>query len=292
MWVFITCLLAVSMPAAAQVPPPMDPLSFNGPDPIERFQTVEIIQHLEAQLPLELEFTDDTGRRISLGDLLDGKPALLALVYYECPMLCQEELKGLEAVIKAMKYMPGEDYNIITVSIDPGETPEMAAEKKQYHLERVARPGAENGWHFLVGEEANIELLADTVGFRYVYDPQTDQYAHAAGIVSITPDGKIARYFMGIEYIKRDVEFGLTEAGKGSIGSLVDRVVLLCFQYDPSTGQYGFYVFRAMQILSGLLILSFATMYAVFYFSARSKRRKKVKPGVSLDTESAGGAIK
>jgi protein SCO1 len=285
-------LMLVAVSALAQVPPPLDPLSFNGPDPLERFKTIEIVQHLDAQLPLDLEFTDETGRRVVLGDLLDGKPALLALVYYECPMLCQEELKGLSNVVKAMKFMPGEDYNIITVSIDPEETPELAAAKKRVHMERVGRPGAENGWHFLVGDEDSIDLLADTVGFRYIYDPKTDQYAHAAGIMSITPDGKIARYFMGIEFIRRDVEFGLTEAGKGSIGSLVDQVVLLCFQYDPSTGQYGFYVFRAMQILSGLLILSFAGMYAVFYFSTRTKKRKKVMPKVSAVAEPNGGTAK
>ncbi len=288
----VACMLAATLSAFAQVPPPMDPLSFNGPDPLERFKTIEIVQHLDAQLPLELEFTDETGRRVVLGDLLDGKPALLALVYYECPMLCQEELKGLSDVVKAMKFMPGDDYNIITLSIDPGETPELAAAKKRVHMERVGRPGAENGWHFLVGDEDSIDLLADTVGFRYIYDPKTDQYAHAAGIMAITPTGKVARYFMGIEFIRRDVEFGLTEAGKGSIGSLVDQVVLLCFQYDPSTGQYGFYVFRAMQILSGLLILSFAGMYAVFYFSARSKRRKKVQPATTVVGDANGGATK
>jgi len=233
-----------------------------------------------------------TGRRVVLGDLLDEKPALLALVYYECPMLCQQELKGLSDAVKAMKFMPGEDYNIITVSIDPDETPELAAAKKKVLMERVGRPGAEKGWHFLVGEEDNIDLLADTVGFRYIYDPRTDQYAHAAGIMAITPKGKVARYFMGIDFIRRDVEFGLTEAGKGSIGSLVDQVVLLCFQYDPSTGQYGFYVFRAMQILSGLLILSFAGMYAVVYFSARAKGREKVQPAAAVVGETHGSGTK
>lgn len=257
-------------------PPPIDALSFSGPDPIERFRDIGIDQNLDAQVPLDLEFVDATGRRASLKEFMNGKPALLALVYYECPMLCQQELQGLEAVVKSMSFMPGDEYEILTVSIDHGETPETAAQKKSIHMERLGRPGAEKGWHFLTGEEANIETLANTVGFRYLYDPGTDQYAHAAGIMALTPDGKVSRYFYGVEYLKRDVEFGLTDASNGTIGTAVNKLVLLCFQYDPTSGKYGFYVIGALRVFSTLLILGFVVMYTLLYLRMRAKQKKEI----------------
>ena len=274
--------LCVSSVATAQMaPPPMDPLSFGGPDPIEQFGDISIEQQLDAQVDMDLRFTTSEGESVRLGDLMDGRPALLALVYYECPMLCQAELSGLEIVIKAMKYTPGTDYNIITVSIDPGETPEMAQQKKDHHVANVDRPGTSEGWTFLVGDENTIATLAQSVGFKYVYDPQTDLYAHAAGIIALTPGGKTSRYFYGVEYIKRDVEFGLTEASEGKIGSLVDQMVLLCFQYDPTTGSYGFFVIRALQLGATLMIVGFAAMYTLFYLRTRKKSISDGAPKVS-----------
>jgi protein SCO1/2 len=277
--------------AFAQIAPaPIDALSFSGPDPVERYRDISIEQNLDAQVPLSLEFVDATGRRASLKEFMNGKPALLALVYYECPMLCQEELKGLEAVVKSMSFMPGDEYEILTVSIDHGETSETAAKKKAIHMERLGRPGAEKGWHFLTGEEANIEVLANTVGFRYIYDPSTDQYAHAAGIMALTPDGKVSRYFYGVEYLTRDVEFGLTDASKGTIGTAVDKLVLLCFQYDPATGQYGFYVIGALRVFSGLLILGFAVMYTLLYIRMRRKQKKEAAQTQGTTTPHSGMA--
>jgi protein SCO1/2 len=265
-------LLFVCAAAHAQIAPPaMDPLSFSGPDPTEQFGDISIEQKLDAQINLDLYFTTSEGQRVQLRDLMDGRPALLALVYYECPSLCKAELQGLEVVVSAMKFNPGEDYNIITVSIDPGETPEMAKEKKDIHVANVKRPGAEKGWHFLIGEEDAVSELANSVGFRYIYDPATDMYAHAAGIIALTPGGKTSRYFYGIEYIKRDVEWGLTEASEGTIGNIVDKLVLLCFQYDPTTGHYGLYVIRTLQLGSLLLILIFGSMYFLFYLRSRKK---------------------
>ncbi|MFP6583887.1 MAG: SCO family protein [Candidatus Hydrogenedentota bacterium] len=266
-------LLCLCTPVQAQMtPPPLDPLSFSGPDVTEQFGDISIEQKLNAQLDLDLTFTSSDGQPVKLRDLMNDKPALLAFVYYECPQLCQAELAGLEVVVKAMKYKPGQDYNIITVSIDPGETPEMAAAKKRIHVDNVNREGTEAGWNFLVGSESSIEQLAGQAGFRYIYDPATDMYAHAAGIMAVTADGRISRYFYGIEYIKRDVEWGLTEASEGRIGSLVDKVVLLCFQYDPTKGAYGIYVIGALRVGATLMILGFALMYTLLYLRGRKKK--------------------
>ena len=244
-------LVALSAPAVAQIaPPPFEPLNIMGPDPSEQFKDIKIEQHLDAQVPIELNFMNSTGDGISIAEMLDGKPAILALVYYECPMLCNIMLDGVEGVIDSMKYEIGRDYNVITVSIDPGETSELAAQKKAAHLERLHRDGAKDGWYFTTGDEVGIERLAGTVGFRYAYDPNTDQYAHAGGIMVLTPGGRISKYYFGTEYIARDVEFGLQEASGGRIGSLADQLLLLCFQYDPATGKYGFYGIGAMRGLA------------------------------------------
>jgi len=269
------CLSGVS---GAQIsPPPFEPLNIMGPDPAQQFKDIKIEQHLDAQVPIELNFTNSTGDTISIAEMLDGKPAVLALVYYECPMLCNVMLDGVEGVIDAMKYEIGEDYNVITVSINPNETTELAAQKKANHLERLHRDGADSGWYFVTGDEDGIERLAGTVGYRYAYDPNTKQYAHAAGIMVLTPTGLVARYYYGTEYIARDVEFGLQEASQGRIGNLVDQLVLLCFQYDPATGKYGFWIIGAMRIMAALMILGFATMYAVLY--VRWRRQKRVQQG-------------
>lgn len=275
------------LPAQAQVmPPPMDPLSFDAPDPTEQFGDITIEQKLDSQLDLDLTFTTSEGQAVKLRDLMDDKPALLAFVYYECPMLCQAELSGIEIIVKAMKFTPGDEYNVITVSIDPDETPEMAAAKKALHVERVDRAGTAEGWHFLVGNEYAVAQLAQAAGFKYVYDPATDMYAHAAGIMAITPDGRISRYFYGHEYIKRDVEWGLTEASEGRIGNLVDQMVLLCFQYDPTKGAYGLYVIGTLRLLATLTILGFGLMYLMLYL--RSKKATESGEDTESDAPESG----
>lgn len=267
--------LAIAAPALAQqVPAPLDPLTFDGPDPALRFRDVAIDQHLDAQIPLDLQFTDEQGNTVRIGDYLGDRPAILALVYYECPMLCNLILDGVESMIKAVKYDIGADYDVITVSIDPGETQELALAKKANHLERLNKDGAEAGWHFLTGSEESIKILTDTVGFRYTYDPSSEQYAHAAGIMVLTNGGRLARYHYGVEYIPRDVQFALTEASEGRIGSAVDQLLLLCFQYDPATGTYGFYAIRAMQIGAGLMIAGFALMYTLLFLKQRKQQKE------------------
>lgn len=288
-WFVAAFLVLSSVGAFAQpVPAPMDPLSFTGPDPAEVYKEIAIEQHLDAQIPMDLEFVDEQGNKVRIGDYLGDRPAILALVYYECPMLCNLMLDGVEAVISAIKFDVGEDYDVITVSIDPGETPELAARKKANHLERLNKDGAEKGWHFLTGDEVAIQSLADTVGYGFSYDPKTDQYAHAAGIMVLTPQGKIARYHYGIEYIRRDVEFALTEASEGRIGTLVDKIVLLCFAYDPATGTYGFYIIGAMRIMAVLVVLGFVAMYTMLYL--KSRKNKNDGQRVPSESETPGEA--
>ncbi len=278
--------VALTALAFAQVPAPLDPLSLKGPNPAERFSAIEIEQNLDAQVPLGLHFIDQDGRDVTLGDYVGDRPALLALVYYQCPMLCNQMLNGLEIVLGAMKYKVGEDFNVITVSIDPNETPELAKAKRASYLEQLNQPGAEAGWNFLVGTKENIDALAETVGYRYIFDPATGQYVHAAGIMALTPQGRISHYFYGVEYIPRDVEFGLIQASEGKIGNLVDKVILLCYMYDPASGKYGFYVIGAMRIGAVFMVLGLLTFWVVDW----RQNRKKAAAGRIPVSEAKSGA--
>jgi protein SCO1 len=201
---------------------------------------VGIDQKLDEQIPLDLVFKDEAGRNVPFSNFFSkGKPVVLALVYYRCPMLCTQILTGLESTLKAVTFNPGKDFEVVAVSFDPKDTPELAAAKKQTYLRRYARPNTANGWHFLTGDEKNIKALTDAVGYHYKYDPKTDQFAHASGIMVLTPDGRVSRYFYGVEYAPRDVRLGLVEASQNKIGSPADAILLFCFHYDPSTGKYG-----------------------------------------------------
>jgi protein SCO1 len=201
---------------------------------------VGIDQKLDEQIPLDLVFKDEAGRNVPFSNFFSkGKPVVLALVYYRCPMLCTQILTGLESTLKAVTFNPGKDFEVVAVSFDPKDTPELAAAKKQTYLRRYARPNTANGWHFLTGDEKNIKSLTDAVGYHYKYDPKTDQFAHASGIMVLTPDGRVSRYFYGVEYAPRDVRLGLVEASQNKIGSPADAILLFCFHYDPSTGKYG-----------------------------------------------------
>ena len=201
---------------------------------------VGIDQKLDSALPLNLMFKDEAGRDVPLSSFFhSGKPVLLALVYYRCPMLCTQILTGVESSLKVVSFNPGQDFEVVSVSFDPKDTPEIAAAKKQTYLKRYGRPNTQNGWHFLTGDEANIKALTDAVGFHYKYDAKTDQFAHASGIMIVTPDGRLSKYFYGVEYAPRDVRLGLVEASQGKIGNPVDQILLFCYHYDPATGKYG-----------------------------------------------------
>jgi len=206
----------------------------------DALQGVGIDQKLDQQVPLDLIFKDEAGRDVALSSFFTkGKPVVLALVYYRCPMLCTQILTGLESTLKAVTFNPGRDFEVVAVSFDPKDTPELAASKKQMYVRRYGRPNTANGWHFLTGEEENIKALTEAAGFHYKYDPKTDQFAHASGIMILTPEGRMSRYFYGVEYAPRDVRLGLVEASQNKIGSPADAILLFCFHYDPATGKYG-----------------------------------------------------
>jgi protein SCO1/2 len=200
---------------------------------------VGIDQRLDEQVPLDLEFRDETGAPVEIGRFFGERPVVLALVYYECPMLCTLVLNGLLSALRTLSFDVGKEFEVVTVSFDPDEKPALAAAKKENVLASYRRAGAERGWHFLTGDAASIERLARAVGFRYRYDAASGEFAHAAAIMVLTPAGRIARYFYGVEYAPRDLRLGLIEAAAGRIGGAVDQVLLYCYQYDPTTGRYG-----------------------------------------------------
>jgi protein SCO1/2 len=201
---------------------------------------VGIDQKLDQQLPLDVMLKDEYGRDVKLRDYFHaGKPVLLAPVYYRCPMLCTQILNGVAGSLKTISLNAGEDFEVVAVSFDPKDNAEIAAAKKQTYLKRYGRPNSANGWHLLTGDAANVKQLMDAMGYRYQYDPKTDQYAHASGIMIATPQGRLSRYFYGIEYPGRDVRLGLVEASQNKIGNPVDQILLFCFHYDPATGKYG-----------------------------------------------------
>jgi protein SCO1/2 len=224
-------------------------------------------QRLNQQLPLDLPFKNEAGETVKLGDYFGRKPVVLAFVYYECPMLCTQVLNGLESALRVIHESIGREFDVVTVSFDPRETPVLAAGKKKAYLDRYQRPSAEQGWHFLTGDEASIAALTRAAGFSYVYDDDTRQFAHASGIVVATPAGKLSRYFFGIDYSPRDVKFALIESSSEKIGSLADRLLLYCYHYDPATGNYGFMAMRAVRVAGAV------TLVALFGFILTSLRR-------------------
>jgi len=228
-------------------------------------ENVGIDQHLDTQIPPNLVFTDDTGRTVMLGDYFGEKPLIMNLVYYNCTMLCGEELAGLTSAMKLVKFDVGKEFEVITVSFDPRETPAIAAAKKKDFIGRYGRPGAAEGWHFLTGSADSINALAKAVGFKYQYDSKTNQYAHATAIMILTPQGHISRYLYGVDFPPKDVRLGLVEASQQKIGNPVDQVLLFCYHYDPATGKYGAVVANILKLggvvtivlLGGLLLVLF-----------------------------------
>jgi protein SCO1/2 len=213
-------------------------------------------QRLNEQLPLDLPFKDATGRDVKLGDYFGRKPVVLTFVYYECPMLCTEVLNGLESSLRVINETIGKEFDVVTVSFDPKETPVLAAGKKKAYLERYQRPEAAQGWHFLTGDQASIDALTRAAGFNFVWDEASHQFAHPSGIVIATPTGKLSRYFFGVDYSPRDVKFALIESSTEKIGTLAERLLLYCYHYDPTTGNYGFVAMRAVRIGGAVTILA------------------------------------
>jgi protein SCO1/2 len=232
-------------------------------------------QRLGETVPLDLDFRDETGRPVRLGDYFGKRPVVLTLNYYGCPMLCTVSLNGLASALSVLTYSAGREFEVVTVSFDPRETPDLAARKKKSYLERYKRPGAAEGWHFLTGGQASIDALTNAVGFRYVWDPDTKQFAHPAGVVVLTPGGKISRYLFGIEYAPKDLRFAVIESSEGRIGNAVDQIVLACYNYDPTTGRYGAAIMRIVRV-SG--VLTFLALGSFVVLSLRRERRPAGEP--------------
>jgi len=228
-------------------------------------KNVGIEQHLNEQIPPNLAFRDETGKAVQLGDYFGKKPMILNLVYYQCPMLCGEVLSGLESALRVLKFDVGKEFEVLTVSFDPKETPEMAAAKKAEYIKRYGRAGAAEGWHFLTGAQASIDALTKAAGFQYQYDSTSGQFAHATAIMVLTPEGKIAQYYYGVEFAPKDLRLGLIQASQNKIGNLVDEVLLYCYHYDPNTGKYGAIISRVLQLAAGATILMLGTFLVVMF---------------------------
>jgi protein SCO1 len=231
-------------------------------------------QRLDQQVPGDITLRDEAGRVVRLQDYYGRKPLVVALVYYECPMLCTMTLNGLVSAMNAISFDAGGEYEVVTVSFEPRETPELAAAKKASYLKRYARKGGAEGWHFLTGDPADIGRLTQAVGFRYTWDETQRQYAHPSGIVVLTPDGRIARYLFGIEYAPKDLRFALVEASEGRVGGLVDQAVLYCFQYDPMTGKYGAAIMRILRVGALLTLGALGSFIFVMWRRERAARRE------------------
>jgi len=231
---------------------------------------IGIDQKLGAQIDRTIEFRDETGQTVKLGDYLGRKPIILTPVYYECPMLCSMLLNGLVKAMHVMRFTAGKDFEIVTFSIDPNEQPTLAAEKKRHYVRDYGRPSATEGWHFLTGTTDSIHQLADEIGFRYTYDNYTKQWAHTSGIVMLTPAGVVSQYFYGIEFDPTDLKLSLVQASNGKLGSLTDHVLLYCFQYDPTVGKYSIAIMRVLRVLAVATVV----LIAGFILIAESRRKR------------------
>jgi protein SCO1 len=229
-------------------------------------QQVGIDQRLGEFVPLDLKFKDEQGKDVSLGHYFHQKrPVLLALVYYDCPMLCNQVLNGLTSALSVLRFNTAQEFDVVAVSFDPRETPQLAADKKKVYIERYKRAGTEQGWHFLTGSQESITALTQAVGFKYVWDDKTNQFAHGSGVMLLTPEGKIAQYYYGIEYSAKDMRLGIIEASHEKIGNVVDQLILYCYHYDPTTGKYGLIAMRAMRIAGALTVLALGTFMFVSF---------------------------
>jgi protein SCO1 len=237
-------------------------------------QNVGIEQHLDTQVPPNLAFVDDAGKGVKLGDYFGRKPLILNLVYFNCTMLCGEELAGLASAMRLVKFDLGNQFDVITVSFDPRETPEMAAAKKKDYVARYGRANAASGWHFLTGQAESINGLTKAVGFQYQYDPKTNQYAHATAIMVLTPQGRISRYFYGVDFPPKDLRMGLVEASQARIGNAVDAVLLYCYHYNPETGKYGAIISNILRLAGAATIVILGGMILVLWRLDRSATRK------------------
>jgi protein SCO1/2 len=250
--------------AASAVPAPLREIGFD--------------QNLNEFVPLDTTFRDEAGRTVRLGDYFGRRPVVLVFAYYDCPMLCTLVINGLSSALNVLSLSAGNEFEIVTVSFDPRDTPATATAKKAIYLDRYKRPGAADGWHFLTGDQPSIDRLTKAAGFRYVWDKDTRQFAHPTGVIVLTPDGRLARYLFGIEYGPRDLRFALVEASAGKVGSAVDSLLLYCYHYDPMTGRYGLAIMKAMRLAGA------ATVLALGSFIVLMVRRERRTPNLERRT--------
>ena len=235
--------------------------------------SVGIDQRLGASVPVNLKFRDESGTDVMLARYLDEHPVILVPAYYECPMLCTQILNGLLSGLRPLSLNAGRDFVVVTFSIDPDEYSELAAAKKVNYVDGYGREGGETGWHFLTGEQASIDALTRAIGYRYIYDPETDEYVHASGIAILTPNGKIARYLFGVEFAPRDLQLGLLEAAQDQISSPIDAILLYCFQYNPLTGKYTLAIYRLVRIAGVITVICILTFIFIMVRRERSPLR-------------------
>jgi protein SCO1 len=228
-------------------------------------------QNIDQHVPLDTTFRDEAGRTVRLGDYFGKRPVVMVFAYYDCPMLCTQVINGLSSALGVMSLKPGDDFEIVTVSFNPHDTPASATAKKAVYLERYKRPGAAAGWHFLTGDQREIERLTNAAGFRYAWDADTKQYAHPSGVIVLTPDGRLARYLFGIEYGPRDLRLGIVEASAGKVGTPVDTLLLYCYHYDPMTGRYGLIIMRAMRLAGAATVLALGAFILIML---RNEKRR------------------
>jgi protein SCO1/2 len=236
-------------------------------------KNVGIEQHLNEQIPPGLTFRDESGKAVRIGDYFGKKPMILNLVYYQCPMLCGEVLTGLDSALRVLKFDVGKEFDVLTVSFDPRETPQMASAKNAEYLKRYGRPGAEQGWHFLTGPQESVDSLTKAAGFQYEFNKETNQFAHATAIMILTPQGKISQYYYGVEFAPKDLRLGLIQASDNKIGTVVDQVLLYCYHYNPETGKYGAVITRILRLSAVATMLCVGLLIAVM--SRRSSTNRK-----------------
>jgi protein SCO1/2 len=276
---FLICAACLMTQAQPGMPRPNSPLYGGAPEsgnssaglpPV--LKKVGLDQKLNQPVPLDAVFKDEQGNDVKLGQYFKGKPVVLSLVYYSCPMLCNQVLNGMLGSFREMSFNAGEQFEVVTVSFDPKETPALAAQKKATYIKGYNRPSGAAGWHFLTGDEANIKRLTEAVGFRYLWDEQTKQFAHASGIMIVTPEGKLARYFYGVEYPARDLRLSLVEASANKIGTPVDTLMLYCYHYDPATGKYGAVVMNILRVAGVVTLLLMAALFFLLRKVAQRRR--------------------
>jgi protein SCO1 len=257
----IAGLALFSGAASGQLAPSVGPTSSGLPPALVN---VGFEPQLNKQMPLDVNFLDETGRAVRLGDYFGQKPVLLALVYYGCPMLCNQVEQGVVGSLKMLSFNPGRDYEVVFVSFDPRESPDMAAQKKAAALKHFGRSETATGWHFLTGSKESIDAVTQGANFRYSFDAKRGIFAHASGIMLLTPDRRISRYFYGVEYPSRDVRLGLVDASAGKIGTPIDHLLLYCFEYDPSTARYSTTILRILRLGGVATILTLVAGILIF----------------------------